>query len=635
MTDLESEGAEETAPGLLPPGWAELLDYLRATRGFDFHGYKPTTLMRRVRKRMEQVEIDDFAGYKDYLEVHPDEFAGLFNTILINVTGFFRDPQAWDVIRETVIPDIVATRPQGEAIRVWSVGCATGEEAYTLAILLAEKLSPEEFKQRVKIYATDMDEEALTHARHAAYSERDVESVPADLRERYFERSDSLYLFRKDLRRLVIFGRHDLLNDAPISRIDLLVCRNVLMYFNAEAQNRVLSRFHFALNDGGYLFLGRAETMMTHSQAFAPVDLKRRISRKVRGDRQRAFAPGNGAGTANGGEQRNEHSRLKEAALETSPLAVIVLDAASHLAFVNDRARLLFGLSSSDVGRPFHDLQLSYRPVELRSVIEQAAMEHRPIAVKDIEWRTLSGELRWFDLQVSLLADFGNGSIGTSLTFTDTTLYRRLQAELEQANQELETAYEELQSTNEELETTNEELQSTVEELETTNEELQSTNEELETMNEELQSTNEELHTINDELRERSDELNSANAFLNSVLTSLRGGVAVVDRELKVLGWNRHAEDLWGLRSDEVSGQHLLNLDIGLPVDQLRPVLRSCLTGDGHPAVQLKAINRRGKGLTVQVTCSPLLGATEEIRGVIIHMEPLGDGAGGAKKSDA
>jgi two-component system CheB/CheR fusion protein len=253
------------------------------------------------------------------------------------------------------------------------------------------------------------------------------------------------------------------------------------------------------------------------------------------------------------------------------------------------------------------------------------------MAVKDIEWRTPSGELRWFDLQVSLLADLGNGTMGISLTFTDTTLYRRLQAELEEANQELETAYEELQSTNEELETTNEELQSTVEELETTNEELQSTNEELETMNEELQSTNEELHTMNDELRERSDQLNAANAFLNSVLTSLRGGVAVVDRELKVTGWNRHAEDLWGLRSDEVNGQHLLNLDIGLPVDQLRGVLRSCLTGDGHPAVQLEAINRRGKGLKVRVTCSPLLGATEEIRGVIVHMEPLGDGAGGAK----
>jgi two-component system CheB/CheR fusion protein len=629
-TDLKDEKAAALKGS--PAGWAELLEYLRSTRGFDFHGYKPTTLMRRVRKRMEQVQLDDFGAYRDYLEVHPDEFALLFNTILINVTSFFRDPQAWEVVRTQVIPDIIANRPKTEPIRVWSAGCATGEEAYTLAIILAEALGIEEFKQRAKIYATDVDEEALTHARHAAYSERAVEGVPDDLKQRYFEKTDSLYIFRKDLRRLVIFGRHDLMNDAPISRIDLLVCRNALMYFNAEAQSRILSRFHFALNDGGYLFLGRAETLMTHNQAFSPVDLKRRVCRKIRGGgRDRPFAGANGVAGVNGIE-RPVQTRLKEATLETSPVAVLVLDLASNVVFVNDRARLLFGLSSADVGRPFQDLQLSYRPVELRSVIEQATAEHRPIAVKDIEWRTPAGERRWFDVQVTLLADVGNGPMGISVTFTDTTLYRRLQAELEQANQELETAYEELQSTNEELETTNEELQSTVEELETTNEELQSTNEELETMNEELQSTNEELQTINDELRERSDELNSANAFLNSVLTSLRGGVAVVDRDLKVLGWNRHAEDLWGLRSDEVNGQHLLNLDIGLPLDKLRPVLRGSLGGDGHQTLQLDAINRRGRPVKVRVTCSPLAGAADEIRGVIIHMEPVseGDGSGNA-----
>ena len=634
MSELDEDlGEQPTSRAVGELGWLELLEYLRTARGFDFHGYKPTTLMRRIRKRMEQVGVDDFIGYKDYLEVRPEEFVELFNTILINVTSFFRDPQAWDVIRTVVLPDIIANRADGEPIRVWSAGCATGEEAYTLAILLAEALGIEDFKQRAKIYATDVDEEALVQARHAAYSDRAVEAVPDDLKGRYLEKTDNLYIFRKDLRRLVIFGRHDLLNDAPISRIDLLACRNTLMYFNAETQARVLNRFHFALNDGGYLFLGRAETLMTHNQLFAPIDLKRRVSRKVRGGRERAFNGSKGLLAVNGGEGRSLPLLLKEAALETSPYAFLVLDRTGNVVFINDRARLLFGLSSADVGRPFQDLQLSYRPVELRSVIEQASAEHRPIAVKDIEWRTPSGELRTFDLQVTLLADVVQGPLGTSLSFTDTTLYRRLQAELEHANQELETAYEELQSTNEELETTNEELQSTVEELETTNEELQSTNEELETMNEELQSTNEELHTINDELRERGDQLNTANAFLNSVLTSLKGGVAVVDRDLKVLGWNRRAEELWGLRSDEVNGQHLLNLDIGLPLDQLRPVLRSSLGGDGHQTLQLDAINRRGRPVQVRVTCSPLTGVADDVRGVIIHMEQTGEGDGAAHPS--
>jgi two-component system CheB/CheR fusion protein len=214
--------------------------------------------------------------------------------------------------------------------------------------------------------------------------------------------------------------------------------------------------------------------------------------------------------------------------------------------------------------------------------------------------------------------------MGTAITFTDVTISKRLQRELEHANQELETAYEELQSTNEELETTNEELQSTVEELETTNEELQSTNEELETMNEELQSTNEELQTTNAELRQRSDELNTVNAFLESILTSLRGGVAVVDTDFKVLVWNVQAEDLWGMRPDEAVGRHLLGLDIGLPVDQLKQPMRECLSGVCQfTEMEIEATNRRGRTIRCRVTCSPLLGPQQVVRGAIVMMEDL------------
>jgi two-component system CheB/CheR fusion protein len=199
---------------------------------------------------------------------------------------------------------------------------------------------------------------------------------------------------------------------------------------------------------------------------------------------------------------------------------------------------------------------------------------------------------------------------------------------LQHSRQELETAYEELQSTNEELETTNEELQSTVEELETTNEELQSTNEELETMNEELQSINQELQTLNDELRQRGDELNSANFFLESILTSLRGGVAVVDRQLRVLAWNGQAAELWGLRDEEVRGKHLLNLEIGLPLERVSPVLRSCLSGEGdNQRLLLDGINRRGASIRCEVTCAPLLGPAHEIQGAILIMDQAADGS--------
>jgi two-component system CheB/CheR fusion protein len=634
--ELEPGSEADVEPGiganvaLDQPGWHELLEYLRVARGFDFHGYKPATLVRRIRRRMEQVDVADFTTYRDYLEVHPEEFGTLFNTILINVTAFFRDPPAWDVVTQTVIPDLVGRKGPSDPIRIWSAGSATGEEAYTLAIVLAEHLGIDDFRERVKIYATDVDDDALSAARQAVYSARQVEAMPPDLLRKYFEPMEDSFTFRKDLRRLVIFGRHDLLEDAPISRIDLLACRNVLMYFNAEAQARILARFHFALNDGGFLFLGRAETLMAHGQNFAPVDLKRRISRKTRGGmRERTFYTPAASGDGASSPAHPDTVRIREAALDTTPVAQIVLDDEGQVVGVNERARLLFSLTLADLGRPFQDLQLSYRPIELRSVLEQARADRRMVTLKDIEWRSALGDVRWFDLQVAVLFEAAT-MIGASVSFLDVTAFKRLQRELEQANQELETAYEELQSTNEELETTNEELQSTVEELETTNEELQSTNEELETMNEELQSTNEELQTINDELRERGDELNTTNAFLDSVLTSLQRGVAVVDTELRLLGWNRQAEELWGVRADEVAGRHLLNLDIGLPLDQVRPLIRASLSReDGQRRIVVPAVNRRGRRIECAVSCSPLLGADQDVRGVIILMDDLDGGTPG------
>jgi two-component system, chemotaxis family, CheB/CheR fusion protein len=242
--------------------------------------------------------------------------------------------------------------------------------------------------------------------------------------------------------------------------------------------------------------------------------------------------------------------------------------------------------------------------------------------VKEVEWRSPTGEARWLDLHVAPVDDGTGRYVGVVVTFTDMTGYRRLQRELEQSHLELETAYEELQSTNEELETTNEELQSTVEELETTNEELQSTNEELETMNEELQSTNEELETINDEARQRSDDLTEANTFLQAVLTSLRSGVAVLDRDLRILAWSRRAEELWGVRTQEVGGVHLLNLDIGLPVERLRPALKGALNGESSgEQLTLDAVNRRGKQIRCLVTVSPLMGPEGKISGSILLME--------------
>ena len=611
----------------IDPHFEALLIYLKESRGFDFTGYKRSSLMRRVNRRMGQVEITDYQDYLDYLQVHPDEFTALFNTILINVTGFFRDVDAWEYLRTEILESIVASKPADAPIRVWSAGCASGEEAYTLAMSLAEAVGADAFRDRVKIYATDVDEEQLNEARQATYGEREMQAVPPELAKRYFEPAGNRFVFRKDLRRSVIFGRNDLVQDAPISRIDLLACRNTLMYFNAETQGKILGRFHFALADGGVLFLGKAEMLLSHSNLFTPVDLKRRVFRRVPRVAQVPGAvfldpPPPPSAVTGLDELRNE-------AFMASPLAQLVLTSDGLVALTNRQLEKMFGVSSRDIGRPFRDLDLSYRPVELRRYIEQAQLERRTLRVTDVELRRGPADVTHLEVQISPLTGGDSSLLGVNVIFQDASAARKLQDDLEHANQQLEAAYEELQSTNEELETTNEELQSTVEELETTNEELQSTNEELETMNEELQSTNDELQSINEQLRVSTTQLDEANSFLETVLTSLKAGVAVVDRDLRIRMWNRRAEDLWGPRTNEVIGQHFLNLDVGLPFERLRPLLRGALGPDGVPGeVSVDGVNRRGRPVVVRVAFTPLQsldgGAAGDGAIIVMEAEPSG-----------
>ena len=607
-----------------PNEFVRLLDYLKATRGFDFSGYKLSSLIRRVQKRMQQIGVASYSDYIDYLEVHPDEFLPLFNTVLINVTGFFRDPQAWQTLAEQVLPRILEAKDPHESIRCWSAGCASGEEAYTLAILLAETLGDLEFRRRVKIYATDVDEEALTQARQGSFTQAEVEGLPADLLGRYFEKTGERWVFRADLRRSLIFGRHDLVQDAAISRLDLLVCRNTLMYLNSETQAKVLARFHFALQRSGYLFLGKAETLLSHSNNFRPMDLKTRIFQRAPTsnlqDRMLALTPANGGTDPQG---RNRQVRIRDAALESGPVAQVTLDRRGHLVLANERARRLFHLGPGDIGRLLQDLEISYRPVELRSHVETASVSRQPVILKEIGWHPVGGEPRVLEIQVVPLADGTGALLGATIFFLDLTVQHTLRADLERANQELETAYEELQSANEELETTNEELQSTIEELETTNEELQSANEELETMNEELQSTNEEQRSMNDQLQTRSEELDRVNVYLRSILGSLRAAVVVLDKDLKVEIWSGKAQELWGLRGEEVLGQMFFDLDIGLPVDQLRQPVLSCLdSGPRGTELMLDSVNRRGRPVRCRVGCTRLGDGTGRA-GVILLMEEV------------
>ncbi|HKU44436.1 MAG TPA: CheR family methyltransferase [Polyangiales bacterium] len=605
---LETDDAEEASHEQQVGGMDELLAYLHETRGFDFSGYKRAGLARRLGKRVRTLELENFNDYVDYLQVHPDEFANLFNSILINATSFFRDPSAWEYVAREGVPRVIGSKRDSAAVRVWCAGCATGQEAYTIAMVLADAMGLDAFSRRVKIYATDIDDDALNQARQATYTQKEVASIPPAALHTYFERSGARYVFHKDLRRSVIFGRHNLLYDAPISKIDLLLCRNTLMYFNADAQARILSSLHFALNNAGILFLGKAEMLLTHSALFTPLDLKRRLFTKVTHNYSRTRPTLN---FTNRVEETSlgptAQTRLRAMSFETSPLAQLVLDTQGMLAAANEFARRVLGVTVTDVGRPFEELAVHRKLEGLSASLQQAGLERRAVQLPASEWTRTNEPSLFFDVVVAPMVDADGSLFGSQISLLDVTAARRMQDELQQTTQELEAAYEELQSTSEELETTNEELQSTVEELESTNEELQSTNEELQGMNEEL--------------RIRTSELGRLNSYFESILASLRSAVIVLDLELHVQVWSNRAQDLWGLRADEVRGKHFLNFDIGLPVEQLSPAIRACMNGEREfYELQLPATNRRGKPIHCSVKLSRL---TQEngIHGVILLMD--------------
>ena len=601
----------------------ELLYFVRDSRGFDFTGYKRSSLTRRIRKRMADVGIDGYLDYRDLLETSAEEFHALFNTILINVTSFFRDAESWAYLQREVVPALLARIGPDEEIRVWSAGCSSGEEAYTLAIVFAEAIGVEQCVRRVKIYSTDVDDEALREARTGTYPAKSLEAVGEPLRAKYFEAQGDRFAIRSDLRRRVIFGRHDITRDAPISRLHLLVCRNTLMYFNVEAQSKIVERFTFALNDNGALFLGKAEMLLADGNRFDVLSMRHRMFRRRSGGANvgRVATPARAPHRVQEPQDVDRVRQLRDMVLDSAPVAMIAVDMDGIVVQLNDQARARLGLGRPDLGRPFRDLEISYRPLELRSLIEQAQSSRRPVRVNAVERRLAGDEVQYLDIAVHPLTAADGELLGAGLAFTDNTALTRLQLEVKRSREELETTNEELQSTNEELETTNEELQSSIEELETTNEELQSTNEELETTNEELQSGNEELETMNEEMRIRSTELDEARTFLEGVLSSIAAGVVVLDAQLRVRSWNRGAEELWGLRAEEVAQQGFFLLDFGLPTAQAADAVERCLRqGERVGPVELVAVNRRGRSITCSLSCSPLDGGSG---GVVLLMEAV------------
>ncbi len=550
----------------------DLLQWLAEERNLDLRGYKASSLERRFRHRMFQVKMGTFGEYLDYIRENADEVNNLLNTVLINVTHFFRDPQGWEALRREIIPELTETLQPGDTFRAWSAGCASGEEAYSLAILLCEQFGANIRNYDVKVYATDVDEEALNIARRGEYATDKLRHVRPEWREKYFQ-SDHISRINREIRRLCIFGRGNLASDAPISHVQLLLCRNVLIYFDSELQKNILKRLHYALEPSGILMLGKSESQLSQSALFQTIHPKWRIFRRLDNETTNR----NPAGRAQPAPEeaslvrtRQDLSLLKtyqDVILQTVEPGILVLDKSDVVTTENESALRLFALKGEPtVGQRFADTGIARRAPEIVNRLETLHKSGEPLVQFECSLAPENHEPRALRVTLRSIMTSRGGRAGTLVYIEDITTHQKLQHTVE----ELETTSEELQSSNEELETTNEELQSTNEELETTNEELQSTNEELETTNEELQALNEELGTTNEELEVRTRELDDVNARYAETLEKMPWPVMMVDAKHVVQFWNASMHRLFGLASKSVTGLELPQLPVP---EKLRGVL--------------------------------------------------------------
>jgi two-component system, chemotaxis family, CheB/CheR fusion protein len=540
--------------------------------GLDFNSYKTPAILRRLRRRIVATDSDDLTGYMEYLRSHPDEYRQLVNTFFIKVTEFFRDPDLFTYLRETVVPELVLqSRKRGNELRIWSAGCATGEEPYSLAIVVSEALGAALEHFNVRIFATDADGEAIAFARRGVYPAQALSRLPEDLIMRYFTREDSNYHVKKRLRALTVFGQHDLGGRAPFPHIDMILCRNVLIYFTPELQQRTLRLFAYSLRDGGYLVLGKAETPSQLAEFFAPLHKQHKVFRR-HGDRilippartagslpeppQRlglARRPSSGMGMGlNMAAGAHDVQRVRSAAeglLLRLPIGIVVVDRRYDIQVINSAARRFLSIHGPAIGEDLIHEARGFPQTQLREAIDQALRSGESVTLDEVAVEGLTdGQPRY--VQMSCHSQRIEGENGPAETVTvlvqDVTAQVRarqaaddelrttsqaltqvredverraadrdaLVQRLVETNRQLIEANQELTSTNEELRTTNEEFllsaeeaQAAIEEVETLNEELQATNEELETLNEELQATIEELNTTNDDLNARTVEL--------------------------------------------------------------------------------------------------------------------------------
>jgi two-component system CheB/CheR fusion protein len=652
-----------------------ILGILGKVANIDFKNYKGATVMRRIERRMLAVRAGTLRDYADHLSAHPEEVATLVKALLIKVTEFFRDPEAFELLKQSILPAILEEAgKRGRRLRLWSAGCATGEEAYSLAMLVADLLGSELSDWNVRIFATDLDEGAVAFARRGSYPPAVVGHVPESYRRRFFDPVDGgAYRVNKHLRQMVICGQQDLSRGVPFPRLDLVLCRNLLIYFQPGVQQDLLDLFAFSLHEtGGYLFLGRAETTRPSNATFELVNKKWKIYRCLNGpitfrglSTARAAiragldaAPARPAAPAEAGDA-TPPVRLDEMVFRSMQVGTVVVDRTYRTLTLNPAARRLLGIRDGGVDRDFlHGVRgLPY--ADVRAAIDSSLRERQPVALHEL---TLDSpdvvEPRFVSLFVAPMASEGSAGDHVVITVVDATEGARTRRRLEQAelthaklvdelsqanrrlnetNKDLHDANEQLQAANEELMLAQEELQATNEEFEATNEELQATNEELETNNEELQATNEEMETTNEELQARTAELIEISEIYTAerdrmieVLSKAPCHVMVLDAgsSLVVESFDPLFARLGGLAS--VVGRPLDDVFAALPevAAGVRTALRTDNVWMGGPeAVTISDDDGRSRPRRLVFTAVPLHQAGRQ-SGVAVYVADAPPGAG-------
>jgi two-component system, chemotaxis family, CheB/CheR fusion protein len=570
----KTPATEKSPVPLAVKGMDNILMQLRSLTGHDFSLYKKSTIGRRIERRMLQHTIEDTDSYARYLKENPAEVGALFKEMLINVTNFFRDPEAFAVLQQDILPQLCQGKPDGYVFRVWVAGCATGEEAYSIAILLRELMESTHQELKVQIYSTDLADDAIAIARAGLYQSNIVQDVTPERLRRYFVKEDAGYRIKKEIREMVVFAIQNVIKDPPFTTLDLLSCRNLMIYLEVELQNRLLPAFHYALKPGGVLFLSPSEGIGNHTELFSALNRKWKLYSATNSDStSHAVAAHNLTWAAESGgktagetlpkpKETNFAELTQRALVQCFAPASVVTDRQGNILYVHGETGKYLRPAPGQATLNIIEMAREGLELELRTAIHTVANDGMPTLNRDIQAKT-NGGYAAVSLSVRPLPGTDGSRDLLLVSFQDiaetavTPTRKRASKPVElRRTQELERdlAYlkENHQATVQEQQASNEELKSTNEEMQATNEELQSSNEELETSKEELQSINEELITVNSELQAKCEQLAHMQNDMKNLLDNIQVGIVFLDRRLMIRSFTREAVRVYRLVASDV-----------------------------------------------------------------------------------